>query len=189
MHKFLVTFIIIIGITVTSCSGDNKNESKTQKTTTKSQTEQKAVWMSFDEGLAKAASEKKNMIVDFYTDWCHWCKVMDEKTFSDEKVNKKLVEKFITVRIDAEDRAKTATYKGKTFNNIELTQAFGVRGFPSLGFIDSQGEVITVVPGYIPADTFLYLLQYIEEECYKKQMPFDEYMKKKGECDEEAKNK
>ena len=129
------------------------------------------------------------MLVDFYTDWCHWCKVMDEKTFQEPKVNAKLADRFITVRLNAEDKSKTATYKGNTFNNIELTRAFGVKGFPSLAFIDPDGEVITLVPGYVPAETFFYLLEYIDQECYKKQMPFDEFMKRKGECEEDSEKK
>ena len=116
-------------------------------------TAKKVIWISFDEGLAKANIEKKHMIVDFYTDWCHWCKVMDEKTFNDAKVNKKLKERFITVRINAESRSETATYKGKTFSNVELTQAFGVKGFPSLAFLNPDGDIITIVPGYVPAET------------------------------------
>ena len=42
-------------------------------------------WHSFDEGSTKAKAEGKQILIDIYTDWCHWCKVMDEKTYSDEK--------------------------------------------------------------------------------------------------------
>jgi thioredoxin-related protein len=183
MRRLFIILILSIGIIASNCSGGSDAKSEQQKAKTVSTNVTKAEWLGFDKGLAKAKSEKKNMIVDFYTDWCHWCKVMDEKTFSDAEVNKKLVKDFVAVRIDAEDDSKTATYKGKTLTNVELTRAFGVRGFPSLAFIDPEGEVITIIPGYIPAETFSYLLDYIHEACYKKQMSFDEFMKKKGECE------
>lgn len=186
MQRLIILLAVVVGITVSSCSGNSESKSTQKKSNTKVTPEKKeinkAVWISFNEGLAKAKTEKKNMIVDFYTDWCHWCKVMDEKTFQQEKVNKKLVERFITVRINAEDKSKTATYKGRTFSNPELTTAFGVKGYPSLAFIDPKGEVITLVPGYIPAETFLYFLDYIDKECYKKQVSFEEFMKRKGDC-------
>jgi thioredoxin-related protein len=175
MRKFAIIAILIIGISVSYCSGNN-NDDKAHKGN------EKVTWLSFDEGLAKAKSEKKNMIVDFYTDWCHWCKVMDEKTFNEANVSKKLKSRFIAVRLNAEDGSKTANYKGQEFTNIELTQAFGVRGFPSLAFIDPTGEVITIVPRYVPAETFSYLLEFIDTGCYKKQMKFEDYMKKKGKC-------
>lgn len=139
--------------------------------------------LSFNEGLEKAANENKNMIVDFYTDWCQWCKVMDEKTFNNEEVAKKLKDKFVTVRINAEDPNSTSTFQGHTFNNIELTRAFRVTGFPSLGFISPEKEVITVMPGYIPADKFIYILDYVDQKCWEKKMSLDEFMKKKGECE------
>lgn len=144
----------------------------------------KVVWHSFDEGMAKAAKEKKNVLIDFYTSWCHWCKTMDEKTFSNSEVAKKLKKQFVSIRINAESNTEKATYKGETYTNVQLTQSFGVRGFPSLAFLDKQGEPITVVPGFIPPETFVYILDYVNQECYKKQMSFEDFMKKKGECDE-----
>lgn len=189
MRKLTLILFLMIGITVSGCTGNSTSEAKDDKTVktsaAKSGEAGKAEWVSFDKGMERAGKEKKHMIVDFYTDWCHWCKVMDEKTFSNEEVNAELAANFVTVRIDAEDKNATATYKGKTYNNVELTQAFGVRGFPSLGFLNSDGEVITLVPGYVPPETFIYILKYIDQECYTKQMSFEDFMKKKGECEED----
>ena len=134
-------------------------------------------WLGFDEGLEKSLKEKKPMLVDFYTDWCHWCKVMDEKTFNEEKVKAKLTEKFVTVRLNAEDRQATATYKGNTYTNVQLTQAFGVTGFPTLAFMDAQGEIITTIPGYVPAENFIHILSYIDQKMYEQKMPFDEFVR------------
>lgn len=186
MTRPLHIILLIVGVAVFSCSGD-KNESMAQnKTESSSKIEQAAVKnfsLTFNEGLEKAAKENKNMIVDFYTDWCHWCKVMDEKTFNNKDVAKKLSERFITVRINAEDSKETVTFKGHTFNNIELTRAFRVTGFPSLAFVSPEHEVITVMPGYIPADKFIYILDYVDQKCWEKKMSLDEFIKKKGECE------
>jgi thioredoxin-related protein len=140
------------------------------------------VWYNFDEGLAKATKENKPALIDFYTDWCHWCKVMDEKTFRSNDVAAKLTKNFIAIRINAEAQDQTVTYKGQKMTNMELTRAFRVSGFPSLGFLDPAGEVITVIPGFIPPETFINILGYIDQECYKKSISFDDYLKKKGDC-------
>jgi thioredoxin-related protein len=139
--------------------------------------------LTFNEGLEKAATENKNMIVDFYTDWCHWCKVMDEKTFGNDSVAKKLSDRFVTVRLNAENPDESATFKGRTLNNIELTRAFGVTGFPSIAFISPEHEVITVMPGYIQAEQFGYILDYVDQKCWEKKMSLEEFIKKQGECD------
>ena len=137
----------------------------------------KNTWHNFDNGLAKAEKEHKTVLVDFYADWCHWCKVMDEKTFQDAAVAKKLQERFVTVKLNAEDNSGVVHYKSQQYTNPQLTQAFGVNGFPSLAFIDSNGEVITLIPGYVEADMFLQILNYIDDRCWEKNVSFDDYVK------------
>ena len=134
-------------------------------------------WIGFDDGLAKAQKENKSILVDFYTDWCHWCKVMDEKTFNESTVKGKLEERFVTVRLNAEDKNSTASYKGDSYTNVQLTQAFGVTGFPTLAFLDPGGEIITTVPGYVPAETFLHILNFIDQKMYEKNVSFDDFVK------------
>lgn len=178
--------LIILLMAIVGCSGEKqesiaqtklKSENKIENVSAKNFT------LTFNDGLEKATKENKNMIVDFYTDWCHWCKVMDEKTFSNDSIANKLSNRFVTVRLNAEDAKQSVTFKGRTFNNIELTRAFGVNGFPSLAFISPEHEVITVMPGYIPAEQFTYILDYIDQKCWEKKMTLDEFIKRMGDCD------
>jgi thioredoxin-related protein len=145
-------------------------------------------WLKFNAGLAKAAKEKKAVLIDFYTDWCHWCKVMDEKTFRNKAVEKKLRERFVTVRINAENANESVTYQKQTFNNPQLTRAFGVSGYPSLAFLTAKGEPITIVPGYVPPETFLQILDYVDTKCYESQVSFDDFVKNGG-CEKKSKVK
>ena len=39
-------------------------------------------WMTFDEVSTHKNTEGKKYLVDVYTEWCGWCKVMDRKTFT-----------------------------------------------------------------------------------------------------------
>lgn len=141
-------------------------------------------WLSFDEGIELAEREKKPVVIDFYTSWCRWCKVMDEKTFSDPEVESYLAEHFVSIRLNAESRSERFSFKGKQYSPVELTRSFGVKGFPSLAYLDREGELITIVPGFIPKETFLPFLHYIQKECYKQQMSFEDFLKKKEECEE-----
>lgn len=186
MVRIMNFFLIFVVLAVFSCSKVSNDSMAQNEQSTVNKADSTAVknfTLTFNEGLEKAAKENKNMIVDFYTDWCHWCQVMDEKTFHDDSVAKKLSERFVTVRINAEDPNDSAAFKGHTFNNIQLTQAFRVSGFPSLAFISPEQEVITVMPGYIPADQFIYILDYVDQKCYEKKVTLDEFIKRKGECD------
>ncbi|OQX83134.1 hypothetical protein B6D60_10975 [candidate division KSB1 bacterium 4484_87] len=195
MKKYFSVFLLLSIFFVWGCSGsDNESiaQDKNQKVKSlkvekpkvekKSDAKPEVVWMKFDEGIAKGLKEKKNMIIDFYTDWCHWCKVMDEKTFHNPKIEKKLAENFVTIRLNAESNTEMAHFQGQQFTNAQLTRAFRVTGFPSLGFLTPKAEVITVIPGYIPADQFGYLLDYIYQECYKKNISLQDFIDKKGDC-------
>lgn len=141
------------------------------------------MWVPFNEGMAVAAKEKKQVVIDFYTSWCHWCKVMDKETFANPEVSKYLAENFVTIRIDAENRTDKVKYQGDEYSPVTLARRFGVRSYPSLAYLDRDGALITVVPGFWPAKQFLPLLQYMQKECYKQRMTFEEFMKRKGECD------
>jgi thioredoxin-related protein len=140
-------------------------------------------WLPFNEGMALAAKEGKPVVIDFYTSWCHWCEVMDRETFSDPEVKKYLAEHFVAIRIDAENRSDSLVYQDASYSPFTIARRFGVRAFPSLAYLDAEQELVTVVPGFVPAKTFLPILQYMKKECYKQRMTFEEYMKRSGDCD------
>lgn len=59
-------------------------------------------WLTFEEAIKQNATNPKLMIIDLYTDWCGWCKVMDRTTLKDPVVVKYLAKNFYSVRFDAE---------------------------------------------------------------------------------------
>ena len=138
-------------------------------------------WQSFNSGLAKVLKEKKPAIIDFYADWCHWCKVMDRETFSNEEVAKILSRDFITIRVDTQ-KEESITYMGKTVTSSQFAPMLGVRGLPTIVFMDKEGKLVDVVPGFIKPDVFTGILRYINEECYKRQISFEDYINKKTDC-------
>ena len=135
-------------------------------------------WYAFQEGMKLADSGAKHLVIDFYADWCHWCKVMDKETFSDPKVEKYLFEKFIPIKLNAESTTETITFKGQQLTPRQLTSAFQITGFPSIAFLTPEMEIITVIPGYIKKDMFMNILEYVDHECYKSQISFDEFLEK-----------
>ncbi len=130
-------------------------------------------WHKFDDGLALAKKQNKYLLVDFYTDWCKWCKVMDERTYSDKDVQKTLNKYFVTVRLNPEKDGKVH-YKGKEYTNREFTQAASVRGYPSTGLFNSKGEFITLITGYIDIPKFHDMVEYLNKGLYTK-LRFEDY--------------
>lgn len=57
----------------------------------------------FEEAKKTAIKEHKLLIIDFYTEWCGPCKVLDKTIFQNEKHSKTISEKFIVLKYDAEN--------------------------------------------------------------------------------------
>lgn len=137
-------------------------------------------WFSFNEGILKAKKENKHIVIDFYTDWCGWCKKMDKDTFSAPTVEKYLFDNFVPIRINAENATEKLQFKGKTYTPVQLTRAFQVTGYPSIAFLTPGLEVVAVIPGYIEKDMFMNLLRYMISESYKSKMTLEEFLKKEA---------
>jgi thioredoxin-related protein len=138
-------------------------------------------WLAFDDGLAKARTENKPIFVEFYADWCIFCKKFQKETIKNQEVARMLSEKFVYVRLNAEDAEKRVRYDGKYFSNVELTQAFGINAYPALVFLDSESKPITMLSGFVPPHEFVSVLSYIDQKCYETQISFGEFAKK-GSC-------
>ncbi|MCG3118849.1 MAG: Thiol:disulfide interchange protein DsbD [bacterium] len=141
-------------------------------------------WLAFEPGLAAAKKEKKMMVVDFYTTWCGWCKVMDQKTYGDSSVIKFAKEKLVLVKVNAESNEKTR-FRDKDYTYRELAMAFGVDSYPATAFIDANGEILTLVPGYVPADKFLPVLEFLAGG-HHKTMKFEDYLAKRNQPQPDA---
>ena len=59
-------------------------------------------WLSFEQLDSALKSNPKPILIDFYTDWCTYCKKMDKEVFANSEVIAKLNDSFYPVRFDAE---------------------------------------------------------------------------------------
>ncbi len=98
----------------------------------------------FKEVLAKAKKQNKILMIDFFTDWCKWCLELDRKVYTDKDVAEFSNKNQINWKIDAE--------KGE---GIELAKKYAVNGFPTIVFVDGNGDEVDRIVGYIPAKDFL----------------------------------
>src|SRR3982751_2067581 len=76
-------------------------------------TAEKLKWMTLEEVAAGLKGQKRPILIDLYTDWCGWCKVMDKKTYTNPKVIAYLQEHFYPVKLNAETK-ETLSWNEKT---------------------------------------------------------------------------
>lgn len=99
------------------------------------------------EVMQKAKSEHKVLMVDVLTDWCKWCVELDNKVYSNPQVYKFANANQINYKIDAE--------KGE---GVEFARKYKIKGYPTVLFLDGDGNEIDRVYGYYPAKDFYEMM-------------------------------
>ncbi len=138
---------------------------------------QEVKWYSIEEAVVLNSKAPKKMMIDVYTTWCGWCKVMDRNTFSDKHVATYLNTKFYSVKLNAEQKEvisigdkefKYVVMGNRGYNELAVYLLQGQMGFPSIVFLDEEGKLIgKPFQGYKDAEAFSRLMKYIGEEQYK----------------------
>jgi thiol:disulfide interchange protein len=88
-----------------------------------------------------AASRGAVVVVDFYTDWCGWCRVLDRAVYPDPAVRRQL-DRTVFLHLDAEGEG------------AEAARHYRVDGFPTIVFLASDGREIGRIRGFYPAPQF-----------------------------------
>lgn len=99
-------------------------------------------WLySYDAAAAEAKARNAPIMADFSTSWCGWCVKLDKETFSDPRVIE-LAGSFVCLKIDAD-------------KNAALAAKYRISGYPTVLFLNPQGNKIAGGPGFRDADTML----------------------------------
>jgi len=100
-----------------------------------------------DSALNLAKTENKPIFIDFFTSWCGPCKVMTNEVFPQEKVGNFFNQQFINCKIQCDDKGI----------GVELGKKYLVYAYPTLMFLDPNGELIHAAAGSLSADEFIDL--------------------------------
>ena len=100
----------------------------------------------WEEALALAKKEHKNIFMDAYAEWCGPCKRMAKDVFTQKEVGDFYNKHFINVKMDME--------KGE---GPKLSGKYRVSAYPTLLFIDGEGELVNSNTGALPSDRLIAL--------------------------------
>ena len=137
--------------------------------------------MSIEEAYAKNLIKPKKTVIDIYTSWCGWCKVMDRETFTNPDVVKYINENYYAVKLDAEStkdiKIGGTVYKydpANRANNAAIQLLQGQMSYPSIVYLDEKFNMIQPIAGYRKALEFHQLITYFGGNYHKKE-PFENY--------------
>ena len=98
----------------------------------------------WETALSRARKENKVVVVDFYADWCVWCRRLDSTTYRDPSVVRFLAKHTVPLKLDVE------ASPGRS-----LANRYGVEGLPTIVILGADGTELGRIPGYMPAGRFL----------------------------------
>ena len=101
--------------------------------------------------FAQASREHRFVLLDLHAVWCHWCHVMDEKTYADAAVIGLIGSHYLPVSIDAD-------------SDPALSSRYGDWGWPATIVLAADGTEIVKRRGFIAPEQMTSLLQAIIDD-------------------------
>jgi len=135
-------------------------------------------WQSLEAAQKEAKETGKKVLIFGYADWCGYCRKMRKETYPEDKVQESLEKDYIPVQINGESEEEIV-FNGKKYKSYELAQYLRLTSYPTHYFLNSEGKIIGAQPGFLPADVFSPLMNYVSEDLFG-EVSFLDYMEKKG---------
>ena len=134
----VVLFIIVIYAVSTIEKNTETQQSQNQSI--------KLQWnIDLNSGFLLAQKSNKLVFVDFYADWCGYCKELDENTYTDTYVQQRLAQKYVLVKINVDQ-------------NPDLASKYKVYGLPTLVILDANGNEIKRQEVYVTPSELLNII-------------------------------
>ena len=145
LNRMLLVFGIVVICIITIFAISNIN--KISKPQNQTQDQQIRLQWSTDLNSAFKLAEKSNKLVfvDFYANWCGYCKQLDEDTFTDPNVQARLTQGYVLVKVN-------------TDKNPDLASQYKVYGLPTLVVMDAYGNEIKRQEGFVEPEELLNML-------------------------------
>lgn len=99
---------------------------------------------SWEQALTQAREENKLIFLDANTSWCGPCRMMEKDVFTEKELGQYFNRSFVNLKIDMESA-----------EGLPLAVKYDIRAYPSLLFVNANGEVVHRVTGYHDAGQLL----------------------------------
>lgn len=104
----------------------------------------------YQQSLEQAKENDQMVFMVFHAEWCGVCTKLKKNTLPDQEVGKVYNQNFINLSVDIE--------KGE---GEKLKERFGVKRFPTMLFVNANGEVIEESRGFKSPEKMIKIAQNV----------------------------
>ncbi|MEX2411001.1 MAG: thioredoxin family protein [Candidatus Paceibacterota bacterium] len=136
--------------------------------------EAETVPITLEEALKRAPLEGKKILLDVYASWCPYCQRMHSDVYTSDEVIEAISSYYLWVKINVESD-ELVNYHGEEMTEAEFAQALENKNIPTTYFLNDEGAIIGVQPGFLDVDVFSNLLNFVGSDASIYQS-FDDYL-------------
>lgn len=146
---FLVGILILVCSIFYAATDTRKN---IIASSTPNKTANSISWQEYSPSVfEQAKSAHRQLLLFWKSDSCHWCKQMEEKTFTDSSIIKLINDNYFPVILDV-------------IKNSDLINQYQIISLPTIIIFDRDNKSTKVLLGYIPSEEMEKELNYASKK-------------------------
>jgi thioredoxin-related protein len=104
---------------------------------------------SYESARQESLTTGKPILMNFTgSDWCHWCVKLKQDVFSQREFQAWARDNVVLLEVDFPKRSSQSPVTMQ--QNQKLAEQFAVEGYPTVMFLDVNGQVLGKPLGYLP---------------------------------------
>jgi len=150
--------LVLTAVVVSGCGRSSDSTDSSLSSTNSSSLGSKPGWTTnYEQGQQEAQAGHKLVLLNFTgSDWCGWCKLLDQEVFSQPQFKDYASKNLVLVEVDFPKRKPIAdAIKNQ---NLQLAIRYQVQGFPTIVVLNGDGKLVGEL-GYMEGGPAVFIAQ------------------------------